>query len=211
MSHELRTPLSIRFSSSWLIIVLSRAKRIRSINRGGEHLLELINDVLSMSTIEARSNYHQWKPLQSPSLLNSLKRNGLRKPTQRLRLKLPTICRVRGKTKYNYWILINLLAMRLNLLNTRNRYFARQQPSRKKTPQQKTNLIVFWNFRHGPAFLLGNIHIIPSPSYKPKQVNPCRELVSSCRSANSLSGLWNWYCCWSQIDKGTAFRFDIDR
>ena len=58
MSHELRTPLNAILGFSQVMarnssITGEQKEYIQIINRSGEHLLELINDVLSMSKIEA--------------------------------------------------------------------------------------------------------------------------------------------------------------
>jgi signal transduction histidine kinase/DNA-binding NarL/FixJ family response regulator len=57
MSHELRTPLNAILGFSQILSkkpeLHSVAKEIDIINRAGEHLLDLINDVLDMSKIEA--------------------------------------------------------------------------------------------------------------------------------------------------------------
>ena len=57
MSHELRTPLNSILGFSQLLVrnpaLASRAAELAIINRSGEHLLDLINDVLEVSKIEA--------------------------------------------------------------------------------------------------------------------------------------------------------------
>ncbi|MBT3342114.1 MAG: response regulator [Gemmatimonadetes bacterium] len=58
MSHELRTPLNAILGFSQMLarsegIVTSDRENVQIINRSGEHLLALINDVLEMSRIEA--------------------------------------------------------------------------------------------------------------------------------------------------------------
>jgi len=58
MSHELRTPLNIILGFTQLLsreqtLATQQQEQLSIINRSGEHLLELINDVLSMSKIEA--------------------------------------------------------------------------------------------------------------------------------------------------------------
>ncbi|MBE9039819.1 response regulator [Oscillatoriales cyanobacterium LEGE 11467] len=57
MSHELRTPLNAILGFSQLMArnraLASGARELGIINRSGEHLLELINDILEMSKIEA--------------------------------------------------------------------------------------------------------------------------------------------------------------
>lgn len=58
MSHELRTPLNAILGFSQLLnrntsLDIEQQQQINIINRSGEHLLNLINDVLEMSKIEA--------------------------------------------------------------------------------------------------------------------------------------------------------------
>lgn len=58
MSHELRTPLNAILGFSELMaqdsqITASQRENLETINRSGEHLLTLINDVLELSKIEA--------------------------------------------------------------------------------------------------------------------------------------------------------------
>ncbi|MBE9030633.1 response regulator [filamentous cyanobacterium LEGE 11480] len=58
MSHELRTPLNVILGFSQLLLRSGsfnpqQTEYVDTINRGGEHLLTLINDVLEMSKIEA--------------------------------------------------------------------------------------------------------------------------------------------------------------
>ena len=61
MSHELRTPLNAILGFSQLMahdtsLNSTQKENLNIINRSGEHLLELINDVLDMSKIEAGYN-----------------------------------------------------------------------------------------------------------------------------------------------------------
>ena len=58
MSHEIRTPLNAILGYSQLLlhdshISLEQREQLTTINRSGEHLLALINDILEMSKIEA--------------------------------------------------------------------------------------------------------------------------------------------------------------
>lgn len=58
MSHELRTPLNAILGFSQVLarsnsLSVEQQEQLKIINRSGEHLLNLINDILSMSKIEA--------------------------------------------------------------------------------------------------------------------------------------------------------------
>ncbi len=65
MSHELRTPLNAILGFSQVMtrdrsLNSQQAEQLRIINRAGEHLLDLINDILEMSKIEAgRTGFHE--------------------------------------------------------------------------------------------------------------------------------------------------------
>ncbi len=78
MSHELRTPLNAILGFSQLLqrernLAEANQNHVSSINRSGEHLLTLINDVLELSKIEAgRAIVHQ-SILDLPVLLETLK------------------------------------------------------------------------------------------------------------------------------------------
>ncbi len=77
MSHELRTPLNAILGFSQLIarspsISPAQLENLEIISRSGEHLLTLINDVLSMAKIEAgRTTLHE-NSFDLYELLNSL-------------------------------------------------------------------------------------------------------------------------------------------
>lgn len=58
MSHEIRTPMNAILGFSQLMqrdptLTVKQRKQLDAINRSGEHLLELVNDILEMSKIEA--------------------------------------------------------------------------------------------------------------------------------------------------------------
>ena len=86
MSHELRTPLNAILGFSQVMLRDQDLKpdqddKIRIINRSGEHLLELINDVLEMSKIEAGQttlssmNFNLIELLQSLESMFTLRAN----------------------------------------------------------------------------------------------------------------------------------------
>ncbi len=77
MSHELRTPLNAIMGFSQLleqVSCLAGAEReyLRIINRSGQHLLDLINDVLEMSKIEAGRVLLDQQPFEVNSLFEGL-------------------------------------------------------------------------------------------------------------------------------------------
>lgn len=77
MSHELRTPLNAILGFSQLMsqdkgISEKQQNTLKIINRSGEHLLELINDVLDMSKIEAGRTTLNPADFNLHSLLQSL-------------------------------------------------------------------------------------------------------------------------------------------
>ncbi|MDJ0676201.1 MAG: ATP-binding protein [Calothrix sp. MO_167.B42] len=77
MSHELRTPLNAILGFAQLMQrdkMLSSEQRnsLATINRSGEHLLSLINDVLDMSKIEARRTVLSSEPFNLHLLLQTL-------------------------------------------------------------------------------------------------------------------------------------------
>ncbi|WP_162182979.1 hybrid sensor histidine kinase/response regulator [Neosynechococcus sphagnicola] len=77
MSHELRTPLNAILGFSQLLsrdpsLTLKQQETLGTINRSGEHLLRLINDVLDMAKIEAGQLVLQPSSCNLPQMLKSL-------------------------------------------------------------------------------------------------------------------------------------------
>ncbi|HEX5176680.1 MAG TPA: histidine kinase dimerization/phospho-acceptor domain-containing protein, partial [Chthoniobacteraceae bacterium] len=77
MSHEIRTPMNaiLGFSQVMLrdpALTPAQRKHLETINRSGEHLLRLINDVLEMSRIEAGRMELQSTNFDLPALLKDL-------------------------------------------------------------------------------------------------------------------------------------------
>ncbi|HEY9660838.1 MAG TPA: PAS domain S-box protein, partial [Allocoleopsis sp.] len=77
MSHELRTPLNIILGFTQLlqrdrILTTQQQDYLSTITRSGEHLLELINDVLEMSKIEAGQAHLNETSFDLYYLLNTL-------------------------------------------------------------------------------------------------------------------------------------------
>ncbi len=77
MSHELRTPLNAILGYSQLMqraasLESGHREYLQTINRSGEHLLELINDVLEISKIEARRITLNPRTFDLPAMLRDL-------------------------------------------------------------------------------------------------------------------------------------------
>lgn len=77
ISHELRTPLNAILGFSQLLqrdesLTREQTDYLDIINRSGEHLLGLINDVLELSKIEAGRATLNWQTCHLPGLLISL-------------------------------------------------------------------------------------------------------------------------------------------
>ena len=77
MSHELRTPLNAILGFSYLLrhdgtVNETQQKHLNIINRSGEHLLTLINQVLDLSKIEAGRMTLDENPFPLPGLLDEL-------------------------------------------------------------------------------------------------------------------------------------------
>jgi hypothetical protein len=78
MSHELRTPLNsiIGFSQLLMDQEISASKEhkemLSMIHESGNHLLQLINNILDLSRIESGKNECHWAPLKIQELLSSI-------------------------------------------------------------------------------------------------------------------------------------------
>jgi signal transduction histidine kinase/DNA-binding response OmpR family regulator len=77
MSHELRTPLNAILGFSEMLgldpeVTQAQRKKINNINRSGEHLLSMINDVLDLSKIEAGCIELQPETFDLPALLQDI-------------------------------------------------------------------------------------------------------------------------------------------
>lgn len=79
VSHELRTPLNAIIGFSELILLEMRGpvgdpgyiEYARDIKRGGEHLLNLINDILDVSTIESGNYDMHEEPVETAVIVES--------------------------------------------------------------------------------------------------------------------------------------------
>ena len=120
MSHELRTPLNAILGFAQLIgrdssLSAEQQEHISIIQRSGQHLLELINDVLEMSKIEAGRDSLQTDSFELPVLLQDITRMmALRASKKNIYLKteaspdLPYV--VYGDARKLRQVLLNLLS-----------------------------------------------------------------------------------------------------
>src|SRR5213078_1069137 len=77
MSHEIRTPMNAILGFSQLMLrdrdlTPRQSQYLGTINRSGEHLLALINDILEMSKIEAGRTTLNLSTFDLPALLKDL-------------------------------------------------------------------------------------------------------------------------------------------
>ncbi|MEM9483255.1 MAG: CHASE2 domain-containing protein [Cyanobacteria bacterium P01_F01_bin.116] len=77
MSHELKTPLNAILGFSQLVandnnISATSQKRIQMISQSGEHLLELINDILSMAKLESNKQTLRQDPFALSALITTI-------------------------------------------------------------------------------------------------------------------------------------------
>ena len=77
MSHEIRTPLNAILGYSQLLqqdasLGSEHLEPVRTINRSGDHLLELINGILEMSKIEAGQIKIKNEPMNLPHLIEDI-------------------------------------------------------------------------------------------------------------------------------------------
>ncbi|WP_239027787.1 ATP-binding protein [Geomonas subterranea] len=119
MSHEIRTPLNAVLGFSQIVLhdpKLSPENRhnLETVNRSGEHLLALINDVLDMAKIESGRVTVEKAPFDLPGLLREetelLTPKALAKGLQLVLETQPDLCRyVMGDAGKLRQIVINLL------------------------------------------------------------------------------------------------------
>lgn len=120
MSHELRTPLNAIIGFAQILLrddhlAPGHRDNLKILNRSGEHLLSLINDVLEMSKIEAGRIELNWQSIDLHHLLQSLEEMlRLRAQNKGLQLvfdcapEVPRyLCTDEGKLRQ---VLINLLS-----------------------------------------------------------------------------------------------------
>ena len=119
MSHELRTPLNAILGFSQL---LERdtgqsdesRKKLATINRSGQHLLALINDVLEISRIESGRNFFRHQPFDLNELIRNVEemirvRADVKRLIFSIELSMNLPAYVEGDAPHVKQVLINLL------------------------------------------------------------------------------------------------------
>ena len=119
MSHEIRTPLNAVLGFSQIVLHdpnLSAENRhnLQTVNRSGEHLLTLINDVLDMAKIEAGRLVLEQAPFDLPALLTDVTDMFTPRATAKdlqivSELQPDMLCHVQGDAGKLRQIVINLL------------------------------------------------------------------------------------------------------
>jgi len=121
MSHELRTPLNSIIGFSKVIlkgidgpITDIQQQDLTAIYNSGQHLLNLINDILDLSKVEAGKMELAFDEVNLADLINSVMSTGVGlvkdKPIQLVRYIQPDLPVVRGDTVRIRQVLINLIS-----------------------------------------------------------------------------------------------------
>lgn len=121
MSHELRTPLNSILGMSEALLDETcgnldrrQEKALQTIARSGQHLLELINDILDLAKIESGKLNLQYKTVQVSSLLQSsvelVKQAAAQKRIKIATTIYPTVGAIRLDDRRFRQLLINLLS-----------------------------------------------------------------------------------------------------
>jgi len=121
MSHELRTPMNAILGLSEILLELGagplndrQIRAMNTINKSGKHLLELINDILDLSKIEAEQMTLEIKPVLIADVCDS----GLlfiREAAQKKKIRLltevdPEVIRIMADVRRIRQMIINLLS-----------------------------------------------------------------------------------------------------
>ena len=128
MSHELRTPLNGILGYAQILkregtLSPKHQEQVSIIQKSGEHLLTLLNDILDLSKIEARKMELYLSDFQFPHFLESIieivrLRAEQKNISFRYEILSPLPCYVRGDEKRLRQVLINLLGNAVKFTDT---------------------------------------------------------------------------------------------
>ncbi|MBD0307835.1 MAG: response regulator, partial [Microcoleus sp. T1-bin1] len=222
MSHELRTPLNAILGFSQVMarnsaITAEQKEYIEIINRSGEHLLELINDVLSMSKIEAGQVTINESRFNLYNLLNSIKEMlELRANSKGLRLIFETtdylpeyIQTDEAKLRQ---VLINLLGNAIKFTQHGTVTLRVSSKGEKNATSEQKSQLYFEIADTGPGISPSEISTLFKPFVQTETGRKSMQgtglgLPISQQFVRIMGGD---IAVESQIDKGTTFRFNID-
>jgi two-component system sensor histidine kinase/response regulator len=222
MSHELRTPLNAILGFSQVMarnssITEEQKEYIEIINRSGEHLLELINDVLSMSKIEAGQITINESRFNLYNLLNSLKEMlELKANSKGLRLIFETtdylpeyIQTDEAKLRQ---VLINLLGNAIKFTQHGTVTLRVSSQVEKNATEENKSQLYFEIADTGPGISPSEISTLFKPFVQTETGRKSMQgtglgLPISQQFVRIMGGD---IAVESQIDKGTTFRFNID-
>jgi two-component system sensor histidine kinase/response regulator len=221
MSHELRTPLNAILGFSQVMarnssITEEQKEYIEIINRSGEHLLELINDVLSMSKIEAGQITINESRFNLYNLLNSIKEMlELRANSKGLRLIFETtdylpeyIQTDEAKLRQ---VLINLLGNAIKFTQHGTVTLRVSSQVEKNATEENQSQLYFEIADTGPGISPSEISTLFKPFVQTETGRKSMQgtglgLPISQQFVRIMGGD---IVVESQIDKGTTFRFNI--
>ena len=223
MSHELRTPLNVILGFTQVLnrdrsLSVEQQNQLEVINRSGQHLLDLINDVLEMSKIEAGRLRLKETQFSLHQLLDDIEQMFLIKAkAKQLQLIVERSARVpeyieadEGKLRQ---VLLNLLGNAIKFTNAGQVSLRVCSPRDSKFSQVSTNEIplTFEVEDTGPGITPEDLNHIFQPFTQTKVGQQTNEgtglgLSISQKFVHLMGG--NIIAC-SAIDQGTTFKFQL--
>lgn len=223
MSHELRTPLNVILGFTQVLnrdrsLSSEQQKQLDVINRSGQHLLDLINDVLEMSKIEAGRIRLKETPFNLHELLDDLEQMfWIKAKTKQLRLVVERTADVpeyveadEGKLRQ---VLLNLLgnAIKFTTVGQVSLRVCVLQEAKSSDLRPNEIPLTFEVEDTGPGIAPEDLNHIFQPFTQTKVGQQAREgtglgLSISQKFAHLMGG--NIIAC-SAIGQGTTFKFEV--
>ncbi|HBB34332.1 MAG TPA: hybrid sensor histidine kinase/response regulator [Cyanobacteria bacterium UBA8803] len=221
MTHELRTPLNAILGFTQLLsrdanLTSSQQQHLEIIMRSGEHLLELVNDVLEMSKIESGKVTLYPKTFDLYRLLNSLEEMlQLKARSKGLQLSFKITPDVpqyvqtdEGKLRQ---VLINILSNAIKFTETGGVSFRVSRNSQPPTPNPQQIKLIFQVEDTGPGIAPSELEtlfdaFVQTETGRRTQEGTGLGLAISYRFVELLGGQLTVNSTWGQ---GTTVAFDI--